>query len=171
MSSENGQVTLLIAQLQQAADTMRGTMEDVSDEVMHALPGGSANTIAANVAHAAASIDGVVHGILQGKAPLMMSEDTGMSTPPPQGFEWGDWGQTVQVNRDTFHPYIGKVMEGAIGYLGSLSDSDLERVAKSPTGNEMTVSQWFTILILNTAWHTGEIAALKGTHGLKGYQF
>ena len=169
MSNENGQVQLLIAQLKQAAGQLRDTLEELPNDVAHAVPDGKTNTIAANSAHAVATIDGLIHGMIKGEAPLGMSMETGLSAPPPQGFEWGDWGRTVQVNLDSFHEYAGKTVASAIEYLGTLSDADLSRTVKGPTGVEMSVAQWVTIAILNTAWHTGEVAALKGTHGLKGY--
>ena len=171
MSSENGQVQLLTGQLKQAVEIMRGTFEGATHDVAHEAPGGNSITIVANVAHAIATIDGVVHGLVKGEAPLMMSVETGLSSPPPQGFEWGDWGQTVEMDKNVFHEYAGKVMESATAYLGTLNDADLTRVITSPSGNEMSVAQWLSISILNTAWHTGEVAALKGIRGLKGYQF
>lgn len=171
MNENNGQVMLLAGQLRQSAETLHGTMDGVSSEVAHAVPAGNANTIAANVAHAITGIDGIINGLIRGQAPLMMSEQTGLSAPAPMGGDWGDWGQTVQVDLETFHTYAGKVMESAKEYMKSIGDSDLERTVASPSGNEMSVGRWLSIVVLNTAWHTGEIASLKGTHGLKGYPF
>ena len=171
MAENNSKVTLLAGQLKQAAEILQGTMAGVSSEVAHAVPGGDAITIAANVAHAVTGIDGLVNGLIRGAAPLMMSEATGLSQPAPMGGDWGDWGRTVQVDTEALHTYAGKVMESVSEYMGSLSDADLERSITSPSGTEMSAEQWFTITILNTAWHTGEIAALKGTHSLKGYPF
>lgn len=169
--SENGQVMVLMGLLQQAGQTLHGTMADVTEEVAHAVPGGTAVTIAANAGHAVVVIDGIINGMIKGGAPLMMSEPTGLSAPAPLGGDWGDWGQTVQIDKAALEAYAGKVMASVAEYLGSLTDADLERSVTSPTGTEMSVGRWLGIAILNTAWHTGEIASMKGTHGLKGYPF
>lgn len=171
MSENNGQVMLLAGQLQQAVGTLRNMMEGVSSEVVHAVPNGKGITIAANSAHVVTVIDGIVHGMIKEDAPVMMSMPTGLSAPPPQGSDWGDWGQTVQIEHDAFHAYAEKVMESATAYIGSLSDADLKRSVKAPSGTEMSVAGWLTIAVLNTAWHTGEVAALKGMNGLQGYPF
>lgn len=170
--SENSQVMVFVGLLKQAADTLHGTINEVPGNVMHAVPSGNAITIAANAAHAITGIDGIVLAMIKGAAPVMMSEPTGLSAPPPMGGPWGDWGQTVQIDQPVFQAYAKKVLDQAADYLGTLTDADLEREVGFPSGgNEMSVARWLGITVLNVAWHTGEIASLKGTHGLKGYPF
>ncbi|MCB9108380.1 MAG: DinB family protein [Anaerolineales bacterium] len=171
MSKDNIKVMLLADQLKQAAEILQAVMADVPNEVVHAVPAGSANTIAANAAHAVTSIDGLINGLIRGAAPVLMSEPTGLSEPAPMGGDWGDWGRSVQVDVEALGAYAGKVMKSVAEYMGTLSDADLERSIAAPSGFETSVEGWFSLTILNTAWHTGEIASLKGTHGLKGYPF
>ena len=167
----NPQVMMLHGQLKQAFDTLAGTMNGVTAEVAHHVPAGVANTIAANAAHAATAIDAIINGMVLGGAPLMASESTGCDPQPPAPGDWGDWGRTVQVDLDALHGYANKVMETVSANMQGMSDESLGKMIKSQSGNEMPAGAWIGVAINNTCWHTGEIAALKGTQGLKGYPF
>lgn len=169
--NNNSQVMLLAGLFKQATDTLHGTMSDVTSDAAHYLPAGNANTIAANAAHIITGIDGIIHGLIMGGTPLMATEPTGLSTPAPMGGDWGDWGRTVQIEKATLKAYAEKVIKSAADYINTLNDTDLTRNVTSPSGTEMSVGRWLGIAILNTAWHTGEIASLKGTQGLTGYPF
>ena len=58
-----------------------------------------------------------------------------------------------------------------LGVLANLSDADLDREIEV-FGRKMSVGGALTGLLLgNTFAHTGEISALKGLHGAKGYPF
>ena len=56
-------------------------------------------------------------------------------------------------------------------YLAGLPDADLERKVQGPAGD--TTVGWMIAVVLGTHFpqHVGEIAALKGVHGLKGLPF
>ena len=70
--------------------------------------------------------------------------------------------------------YKRQVFAHTDGYLSGLSAEDLDRpfdlsswgMGAMPVGQILT-----TMLLGNTYAHTGEISALKGTLGLKGYPF
>ena len=149
-------------------------MEGVSAEIAHHQPGGTANSIASTVAHTITSVDAIVNVMLKGEMPLAMSEETGLSEPPPTGdkmFDWHEWGLHLTVDLPVFHTYAGKVMAAADQYLEDLTDNGLERKIPSPAGGETTVFGMLNIALSNISWHTGEIATLKGIQGLKGYAF
>ena len=167
----NPQVMLLHGQLKQAFDTLTGTMQGVSSEVAHQVPAGIANTIAANAAHAVSGIDGIINAMVLGGAPVMASATTGCDPQPPMAGDWGDWGRTVQVDLETLHGYAKQVMETVTENMQGMSDDALGQMIKSQGGLEMPAAAWIGIAINNTCWHTGEIAALKGIQGLKGYPF
>ena len=167
----NPQVMMLHGQLKQAFDTLTGTMQGVTSEVAHHVPAGVANTIAANAAHAVTGIDAIINAMVVGGAPVMASESTGCDPQPPGPGDWGDWGRTVQVDLEALHGYANKVMESVGANMQTLSDDSLGTMIKSQGGTEMPAAAWLGIAINNTCWHTGEIAALKGIQGLKGYPF
>ena len=170
--SDNGKVSMLREQIKRAGKTLHQTMEGVTSEVAHKNPGGTANSIAATVAHVVTSTDGIINAMLKGETPLGMSMPSGLSAPPPMGddlFNWYDWGQALTVDLPVFQDYAMKVFESTDAYLSSLTDADLERSVPSPTGGEMQVFDLLNIALSNISWHTGELAALKGIQGLKGY--
>ncbi len=173
-STNNARAMMLAEQIKSAGKTLHGTMEGVTDEIAHHQPGGKANSIAANIAHLITSIDGVVNGMLKGGQPLGMSMESGLSAPPPMGenmFKWHDWGTQLKVDLPKLREYAEAVFGSVSDYLGGLSDSDLDQAMQTPAG-ERTVFQMLNGAVLNNiTMHTGEIASLKGQHGLKGYPF
>lgn len=71
--------------------------------------------------------------------------------------------------------YGRKVFENTEAFLTSLKDGDLDRelnLKQFGFPMDMTVGNFLSRMVLgNTYAHTGEISALKGTMGLKGYPF
>ena len=171
----NVATNLLRAQFEQSKAVLEGTVEGITSEVAHMDPGGKTGTIAANVAHIITSMDGFLIGQSAGKAPLMMSshaDSHGISELPPQpGQDSSEWFKTVQVDLGAIHQYGLAVFEAVDEHLATLSDSDLEQVVEMGNFGEKERSWPFTIILLNNSWHTGEIAAIKGMQGLKGYAF
>jgi hypothetical protein len=77
----------------------------------------------------------------------------------------------VRVDLPAMHEYAGAVA-GAVGaWLATLTPEDLERRMDTP-GGERSLGQ---LLVTFGAWHInahcGEIAALKGCQGARGYPF
>ena len=74
--------------------------------------------------------------------------------------------QEVQVD---LHEYAGKVQSTALDWLSSLTPADLERKYKTSIG-ELNLGQLLEAYIIwHINVHCGEISALKGCQGLKGY--
>ena len=71
--------------------------------------------------------------------------------------------------------YATAVFANTDAYLSSLKDGDLEReINLVPFGfpNNMSLGTFLTTMLLGTTYaHTGEISALKGCVGAKGYPF
>ena len=171
--SDNSKVSMFREQIKRASQTLHDTMDGVTSEVAHQDPGGTANSIAATIAHTVTSTDGIINAMLKGEAPVGMGMPSGLSAPPPTGeglFNWYDWGRDLTVDLDVFRTYAMKVFESADDYLSTLTDADLENTIPSPAGGEMQVFDLVNIALANISWHTGEIAALKGVQGLKGYK-
>jgi hypothetical protein len=165
-----------VAALRMAYSTMHefleNTVADVSADQARWQPAGRAISIAANYAHVVFSEDGVINGMLRGGAPLMATRfagKTGASEPPPQGFEWAEWASRVQVDLPALREYANAAYAATDEYLGSISDSDLEREIDMGAAGKWPLGRFLTVMMGNVAWHTGEIACLKGLQGAKGY--
>jgi hypothetical protein len=168
-------VSLLRAQYGMAHQWVEGTMQGVSAEIAHAHPPGKPHPIAAEYVHVAVAEDYYIQALARGATPLMASSfagKTGASEPPPLG-DWGDWGRSVQVDLDAARTYAEAVYAATDEYLASLTDADLAREVDLSAVNlgTQTVGFIFSLILLNAAAHSGEISALKGIQGLRGYPF
>ncbi len=117
--------------------------------------------------------------MLQGKAPLAAGEwagRTGLSAPPPSepGADWSNWARSVRVDLNALGAYTQAALANADAYLASLTEEGLERkIDLSVVGlGEQTVA--FLVnnaVVAHVRDHCGEISALKGAQGLRGYPF
>jgi hypothetical protein len=149
-----------------------GTLAGVTDELAHLDPPGSVAPIGAQAAHVVTGLDLFLLGVAAGKQPLLMSsfaDKSGVSEPPPAGGEWNEWAERVKIDLPALVAYSKAVFSEIDGYLASISDEDLQQEREfGPAGNQ-TILWALNILILNTFSHTGEISAIKGMQGFKGY--
>ena len=151
---------------------LEGTVEGVSADQAGWQPPGLAHAIGATYAHVAFTEDAVVNAVVRGGAPLMaahFSSKTGASEPPPQGTAWADWAGRVQVDLATMREYAGATYAATDEYLASIGDAELTREIDMGPAGKFPLGQLLTIMMGNVAWHTGEIACLKGLQGSKGY--
>lgn len=169
-------VNLLRSQFQHVCQLwLEGTMTGVTSEQAHWRPSGLSAPISAQYVHAVLGLDFVFLGMACGQAPLATSTfgfKIGVSEPPPMG-DWSEWADRVQVDLDAMRPYAQAVYAAIDNYLATLSDDDLARqVDLSAMGlGQQTIASTATLMIANTAAHTGEISVTKGLQGLKGYPF
>jgi hypothetical protein len=77
--------------------------------------------------------------------------------------------QDVQADLSELHAYAGQVQSTAQNWLSSLAPKDLER-RELTTAGEINLGQAVELFIIwHINAHCGEISALKGCQGLKGY--
>lgn len=157
---------------------MDGTVEGVTPEQAHWQPTGLANSIAATYAHLVLSEDMIVQGMFQGKQPLAASTwagKAGVDSMPPQGSEgdadWSDWGRKVRVDLPALQKYAQAVYAASDAYLTSVKPEELERQIDTPLGKHSINFMLGAAIIGHVAGHSGEISAIKGLQGLKGYPF
>ena len=167
----NNAVSLLRRQYAQSFEWFQGTMDGVTDEVAQYQPAGSPVAVGGQAAHIVTGADFFILHFAKGDPPLALSshaDQHGLSELPPQG-AWEEWGNSVEVDMVVFHEYAKAVFAAVDAYLAGLSDEDLSKdVDMGPFGTQSL--EWvFNIMLLNTYSHTGEIAAIKGLQGLKGY--
>ncbi len=171
-TSSNTRVTMLQAQIGGASQTLLAMIAEIPNDVLHSQPSGTANSIAATIGHVLTVVDGVVNGMIRQTRPVYATMPTGLSTLPPSGaelFNWYDWGTHVTVDLPAAQAYGTAVFEGVSVYLATLSDADLDADVPTPMGPQPLADILMFIVLTNINYHTGEIAALKGLHGLQGY--
>jgi hypothetical protein len=157
-------------------DILEQTIADCPQDILDKnLPGATITSIGSIYAHLLFAEDGILHGMLQGKAPIYRAQDwasrTGVQMPEPGGFS-PEWARTVRMKLPAFRDYAKAVYAATDAYVAGLSDADLERKVQTGFIGEQTVAFIVSnVLGWHAAQHTGEIAALKGVQGLKGLPF
>jgi len=150
-------------------------MADVSDEQARWVPPGLANPIGALYAHGLLAVDGIVNGALKGGPPRFATEWAGqLGSLPPQMSLTFDWARAIKPDLAGLRAYGKTALTDADAYLDGLSDPDLDRqVDLSSAGLGTRSVSW--VLNALVASHlnnmAGEISALKGVQGAKGYPF
>jgi hypothetical protein len=147
---------------------------DCADALNKRVDNAKVGSISSIYAHMVFAEDNIVNGMIQGKPSIYASggweAKTGVKSPdgPMQN---ADWAAGVNMDLAKFQDYAKEVFANTDAFLAGLSDAELERKIQGPVG-ETTVG-WFVVNILATHFpqHLGEIAALKGVHGLKGLPF
>ncbi len=148
---------------------------DLTQEQADWTPPGLANPIGATYWHTISLVDFVVHAWGLGQLPL--SQTGGweekvvlFQEPDPEGGH-GASLNTIRIDLAAMHEYTQAVTTAMTRWLDSLTPDDLDRTIDTFIG-EMTLAQALESFV---AWHTnahcGEISALKGCQGFKGYPF
>src|SRR5688572_1671546 len=123
-------IELLRSHYNASHEFLEGTLADVTPDQVNVQPGGRTNSIGSNYAHVVCSEDGFIQGMIRGAAPLMAGKfagKIGASSPPPQGFEWGDWAKSVTIDLPAMREYAQAVYANTDEYLATLKDADLDR--------------------------------------------
>ena len=112
-----------------------------------------------------------------GQAPLRYSagwqEKVVLALPPanPEDPYWDarNMREGLQVDLNALHDYARATAQALQGFVTTLRPEDLERSIPTPIGDYKLgpFLEYFVIWHINV--HCGEIAALKGCQGLKGY--
>lgn len=173
-------LTLLQDQLKKAHELLESTMADVTDEHLHADPGGKAFPVGSLYAHLVFSEDVIVNTMMQGKPSLSettMKDHTGTDTPMPAMDEnWSanneQWSKSVQIDLPKLRAYAQAVYAATDAYVASLSDADLEKEIDLGSWGKHTVADLLANFVVGHANSlAGEISAVKGVHGAQGYPF
>ena len=149
-----------------------GTVADLTQEQADFLPPGSAHPIGEVVAHILQTEDMIVSGMLQGQRPLWERDGWEAKLGIPNvSRHTQEMARGFKGDLAALQPYKEAVYASTQAYLDSLSDADLDREVDMG-GNTTTVGDALTnALVGNNLAHTGEISALKGVQGSKGYAF
>lgn len=151
------------------------TVGDLTEEVAtRRVSGANINPILPIYAHVVFGLDAMTNQVAAGGEPLLLSDGWGERTGITQpGFlQTPEWGQ-ARYNLDGLRQYSEAVFGSLNSYLDRATDADLDREFPSPLGGQQTNVARFLggIGVVHLSGHTGEIAALKGIHGLQGLPF
>ena len=170
-------VDLLQYGLDNAFGILSQVTADLTQEQANWQPPGIANPIGATYWHVVQGADEVVQKWCARQESL--SDQGGwrekvltVSAPEPeQGGDWLTCMRTIRVDLPALHEYAQAVQQAGRDWLGTCAPEDLERTVETPIG-ELNLAQLleaFVIWHLNA--HCGEISALKGCQGARGYPF
>jgi hypothetical protein len=82
------------------------------------------------------------------------------------------WSKTVRVDLPKMKDYAKAVYAATDAYIASLTDADLDKeVDLGAWGKKTVAGLLHSFIIAHTNSLTGEISAIKGVHGAKGYPF
>lgn len=150
---------------------------DLTPEQADWAPPGIANPIGATYWHTVSSTDEIVSKWIRGEAPLhqkggWQDKVLTVSAPEPQpGEDCLAYMQTIRVDIAALHAYTKAVADATQAWLISLAPDDLERELETPIGRLNVGQMLETFVIWHINAHCGEISALKGCQGAKGYPF
>ena len=169
---------VLSDQLEHAHQNFLATLNEVTDTVANFQPSGIANSIGSMWAHLVVSEDYFVAMIIAGGQPLVMttwSEKTGLSEPHPMD-NWATaypaWTKNVRIDTAQLLGYTKAVFAASEEKISSLTPELVEEMKDmSALGSgQMSVASILDGMVIGHCHDImGEISALKGIQGLKGY--
>jgi hypothetical protein len=117
--------------------------------------------------------DYFIQGVIRGKPPCWEVQEwgrkIGVQVPPAQGSDWDEF-KTVKIPIAPVLAYDQAIRVATDGYLADLTVDELDRQVNF-AGKEMPVAEVLMTLVVHSASHAGEIAAVKGMQGIKGLPF
>jgi hypothetical protein len=160
-----------------AFEVLEGLVSDLTQEQADWMPPGNAIPIGSLYWHTIKYVDHIVHDWGMGQPSLRQragwQEKVVIASPPPDPedpmLDLRAIRVGVSVDLPALHDYARATAQVLLGWVASLTPEDLERKLPTPIGefNLGQVLESFIICHINN--HSGEISALKGCQGLKGY--
>jgi len=171
---------LIKEQIKDAHKSFNDTISDIQTSHLHTNPGGKALPLGSLIAHLVFSEDVIVQGMIQGLAPLYSTSwkgKTGASEPlPAMDEKWEiahiEWSKKVRIELPHLLKYTNAVFAQTESYVESLSEKDLEKeIDLGSWGKKTLISLLSGFIVAHTNSLIGEISAIKGVNGAKGYPF
>lgn len=153
-----------------------GTIADLAPDAANSVPPGEAQPIGYVAAHILHCEDVMINSVIQGK-PSIWERDgwgakTGISSLALD--QPNEQARAYRCDPLKLQAYAADVFKSTEAYFDSLRGEDLDKDVDLSAANmgTMGLGQFLlTMLLGNNYAHTGEISALKGTLGSKGYPF
>lgn len=143
---------------------------DMSSQQLHWVPPGVANTISSTMLHSIGFVDNTVHRTAQGKTSIWDSGNWQQKLGTPQiGRQDLEGGRKLKLDIDLVKQYVSEVLAASQAYLNALGPGDLDRKVVTPRGENALGNLLSTAFVTHFADHMGEMSALKGCQGGKGW--
>jgi hypothetical protein len=165
----------LVTCLKFTIPTFEQMTADLSADQLHWNPPGTAHSVAATWAHAALATDWQLQSLFGGGMAWFAEEwagQTGVSDPSPA--QTLEWAQSVRVDAAALSAYSAAVFAAMVDYVSGLSDDDLARkvdVSIVGLGEQRLLWCIGGLVVAHLNQLLGEIAAVRGMQGLRGYPF
>lgn len=188
MENGNRCSAVLLNEFSAAAHLIDAVMADVTDEGAHWRPEGLVNPIGANFGHVLIATDAFVNVTIRKQAPLFATTfagKTGMGELPPipdpgsPGWDtyhedFHRWAHRARIDLPALRAYGAALFDSIRQWLSTRTYADLARpVDLTSLGIGMSTEEFVfhNMVVGHLCSHAGEIAALKGLQGSKGYPF
>lgn len=157
-------------------DWLEGTVDGMTNEQATWQPPGLTSPAGAQYAHHLVGEDVLINMMILGGQPLMMTDfadKTGFDKPYPFEGGWADWAREVAIDMPALRQYAAAVYASTNAFLDDSTDESLAEIRDfSAMGmGDAPVGGVISMLALDGGCHCGEISAVKGLQGLKGYPF
>ncbi|MHB8377230.1 MAG: DinB family protein [Dehalococcoidia bacterium] len=143
-------------------------VSDVNDDVYNLEPAGTCNSIAKVHLHALSTFDFFVNGLISGQ-PLIWQEHAAKMGLPGTPLEI--WKADTPISKSAVEEYASKLRPRVSEQLAGLGDDIFTREFDTTLAGKQNGAWVLSLLPMHTSAHAGEIAAIKGTQGLKGLPF
>jgi len=167
-------ITAIRQNIHWGLEILEMVMAGVTDAQARWTPPGQANPVGALYAHALIGIDGIVNGMLKGGAPRFALAPAEVGVAEPRMNLDLAWARALQPDLAALRRYKALVLADADAYLDTLTEADLDRMVDL-TQVDLGIQSVGWMLNNLVGGHlnnmAGEISALKGVQGLKGYPF
>jgi hypothetical protein len=153
----------------------QGTIGDVTSDAANRVPDGVAHPIGAIAAHIIQCEDVMINTAIQGRQSIWERDGWGAKLGLPLLVDPElEKARSCKCDPQQLREYAETVYKNTDAYLSALQPEDLDKeVDLTEAGmGKMGVAEFLlTALLGNNYAHTGEISALKGIMGKKGYPF
>ena len=144
-------------------DVTSRVLVDVTDVHAYWQAEGSAGTIASTTFHIYLTEDRLVHRA-QGTPPLIDTWQERLGVDPASL-----WTASQLKMDEMLRAYAAEVVANTRGFLQTVQPADLEREIDTPRGKRTVATSLSLALVIHKSTHVGDVSALLGCQGLKGF--
>lgn len=163
-------LTALITLVRTANRSVKRVMDDVTQEQADWLPPGTTNPIGPTYLHIAMGLDMNISAMIQQQPKIWAREGWCERFGLSPLAELRDYAR-MPVDIGLVGQYHGRVLDEIESFFAGITAEDLARTVPSWRG-EVTIADALSLFMaFHTLQHLGEISAVKGMQGMKGFLF